>query len=471
MSETTFGTDGWRGIIARDFTFERLVQVASAVIRYLQDENLARRGLVIGYDRRFQSRSFAEEVADTAATYGLNVWLMQDFAPSPAVSWAVRHKNAGAGIMITASHNPPQYSGLKLKEYFGGSARPSTTAKIEYLLSQAALPHRGASPGRIETIDGRSAYQAALRAFINVDYLRTAACPIGIDVMHGATGDLLAAPLAELGFEVRLLHDADNPGFGGISPNPIAAHLGELAHLVRTGAATLGLATDGDGDRLAAIDENGEFLGPQELFPLLLNHLLWQRGERGRIIKSTSTTRMIDRICARFNLPLTEVAIGFKHACQAILDDQVLIAGEESGAPGIPRHLPDRDGQLAALLLLEAIGCAKRPLHELKHELQRQFGPLFYRQRNLPLPAVSPQALQRHLATLQPPSVAGLKVQATTRIDGVKWHLENEAWLLLRPSGTESLVRLYAEAPAGDIADALLDQGQEMVEGWERRPS
>jgi phosphomannomutase len=198
MSETTFGTDGWRGIIARDFTFERLVQVASAVIRYLQDENLARRGLVIGYDRRFQSRSFAEEVADTAATYGLNVWLMQDFAPSPAVSWAVRHKNAGAGIMITASHNPPQYSGLKLKEYFGGSARPSTTAKIEYLLSQAALPHRGASPGRIETIDGRSAYQAALRAFINVDYLRTAACPIGIDVMHGATGDLLAAPLTRI---------------------------------------------------------------------------------------------------------------------------------------------------------------------------------------------------------------------------------------------------------------------------------
>jgi phosphomannomutase len=469
MSEATFGTDGWRGVIARDFTLARLTQVTSAILRYLQDEHLAHRGLVIGYDRRFQSRAFAEEVADTAARYGLNVWLMQDFAPSPAVSWMVRHKNAGAGIVITASHNPPQYSGLKLKEYFGGSARPSTTEKIEYLLCQAALPHHGTSPGRIESIDGRSAYQAALRAFVNEDHIRAAACPIGLDVMHGATGDMLAAPLAELGFEVKLLHGGDNPGFGGINPNPIAAHLGELSHLVRTGAATLGMATDGDGDRLAAIDENGDFLGPQELFPLLLQHLLAQRGERGRIIKSTSTTRMIDRICARYNLPLTEVAVGFKHACQAILDDQVLMAGEESGAPGIPRHLPDRDGQLAALLLLESLGCSRRPLHELKRELQRQFGPLHYRQRNLPLPAVSPQALQRHLADLQPSSVAGLKVQATTRIDCVKWHLENEAWLLLRPSGTESLVRLYAEAPAGNTADALLDHGQEMVEGLERR--
>ncbi len=471
MSETTFGTDGWRGIIARDFTVARLVQVTSAIIRHLQDENLARRGLVVGYDRRFQSHAFAAEVADTAAACGLNVWLMQDFAPSPAVSWMVRHKNAGAGIVITASHNPPQYSGLKLKEYFGGSSRPATTEKIEHLLRQAALPHRGTALGRIETIDGRSAYQAALRAFVNEGHLRAAACPIGLDVMHGATGDLLAALLAEFGFEIRLLHGEDNPGFEGINPNPIAGHLGELTQLVRSGAASLGLATDGDGDRLAAIDENGEFLGPQELFPLLLHHLLAQRGEQGRIIKSTSTTRMIDRICAHYNLPLTEVAVGFKHACQAILDDQVLMAGEESGAPGIPRHLPDRDGQLAALLLLESLGCTKRPLHELKHELQRQFGPLYYRQRNLPLPTVSPQALPRHLASLQPSSVAGLKVQGTTRIDGVKWHLENEAWLLLRPSGTEPLVRLYAEAPAGDTADALLDHGQQMLEGSGLRPT
>ncbi|KIH77823.1 Phosphomannomutase [Geoalkalibacter ferrihydriticus] len=464
MSGPTFGTDGWRGIIARDFTFERVVQVTRAIIAYLEEENLAERGLVVGFDRRFQSRAFALEVAETAAQRGLKVWLADQFLPSPAVSWAVREKHAGAGIIITASHNPPQYNGLKLKEYFGGSARPAVTARIEKLLCGPLGNRRPLSPGTIETFDGLAGYRRQLQQLVPPAALRRAPRRLALDVMHGAAAGVLAPLLTSAGFQVVELRGDENPAFDGHAPNPSADHLGELTALVLSGQAALGLATDGDGDRLAAVDERGRYCGSQELFPIFLRHLVETRKQRGRVIKSASTTHLIDRICHAHNLPLSETAIGFKHACQAILDGQVLIAGEESGAPGIPFHLPDRDGQLATLLLLEAMGAGSGTLSGLCDNLQDQFGPLHYRQESLALPAMNCAGMGRRITELNPRTLCGRQVRSTNRIDGIKWLLEGDAWLLIRVSGTEPLVRLYAEAPLAQTAEDLIAQGKALIE-------
>lgn len=464
MSLTTFGTDGWRGIVARDFTFDRVREVTHAIIDYLDEEGLAAQGLVVGYDRRFQSAAFAREVAQTAAERGLHVYLAETFLPSPAVSHAVRDRQAAAGIIVTASHNPPQYNGLKLKEHFGGSARPSVTARIEVLLNTHQERHRpAASQGSIVPFDGLRAYRRALEQFIEADQVRRAAGAVALDVMHGAAAGVLAPLLLNLGFKVLELRGDENPAFEGHAPNPSVDHLAQLTHCVKSGQAALGLAVDGDGDRLAAIDEQGRYCGPQVIFPLLLLDLIQGRGRRGRVIKSVSTTHLIDRICSAYHLPLNETAIGFKHACQAILDDQVLIAGEESGAPGIPQYLPDRDGQLAALLLLECMGRRGQSLSRLCDQLHEEFGPLHYRQSRQRLQAADGSAMRRCIQNLTPSSLCGLRVRATNHIDGSKWLLDDDAWLLIRVSGTEPLIRIYAEAPRAATADALIDCGHALI--------
>ncbi|WP_305041898.1 phosphoglucomutase/phosphomannomutase family protein [Geoalkalibacter sp.] len=463
MSGPRFGTDGWRGIIARDFTFARVAEVTRAILSYLDEQGLAEQGLVVGYDRRFQSRAFAREVADTGAARGFDVWLTDQFLPSPAISWAVRDKHAAAGIIVTASHNPPQYSGLKLKEQFGGSARPAVTARIEGLLRRPAATPVARPQGQIRLFDGLSAYRRHLAQCFAPATLRRARQKVAIDVMHGAAAGILAPLLTDLGFCALELRGDENPAFDGHAPNPSAEHLGLLGGLIQRGEATLGLAVDGDGDRLAAIDETGAYCGPQVLFPLLLRYLVEGRGGRGRVVKSVSTTHLIDRICRAHDLPLSETAIGFKHACQAILDDDVLMAGEESGAPGIPRHLPDRDAQLAALLLLEALGAAGSTLSALREDLQARFGPLHYRQSSLRLPVMHCADMHRRIAALSPQRLCGREVLATNRSDGVKWLLAGDAWLLLRVSGTEPLARLYAEAPEAALAEELLACGEKLL--------
>lgn len=463
MSGPHFGTDGWRGIIARDFTFARVSEVTRAILSYLDEEHLREHGLVVGYDRRFQSQAFAREVAQTAAARGYEVCLADRFLPSPAVSWAVRDQNAAAGIIVTASHNPPQYSGLKLKEQFGGSARPAVTARIERLLRQPVETLAARPRGRIRLFDGLSGYRRHLEQCFDPLNLRRARQRLTLDVMHGAAAGILAPLLNELGYHALELRGDENPAFDGHAPNPSVEHLGLLRGLVQRGEATLGLAVDGDGDRLAAIDETGGYCGPQMLFPLLLRHLVEARGGRGRVIKSVSTTHLIDRICRAHGLPLSETAIGFKHACQAILDDDVLMAGEESGAPGIPRHLPDRDAQLAALLLLEALGAAGCTLSALREDLQSRFGPLHYRQSCLSLPVMHCADMQRRIVALAPHRLGGLRVLAVNRVDGVKWLLDGDAWLLLRVSGTEPLLRLYAEAPEAALAEELIACGKTLI--------
>lgn len=450
-----FGTDGWRGIIARDFTFATVAEVTNAIVTWLQEQELAGRGLIIGRDRRFLSSEFAGEAARIAAARGLNVDLVEDFLPSPGLSWAVRSRQAGAGIMITASHNPPEYSGIKLKENFGGSARPETTARIETLCRQGIRPSPP-GPGAVRRIEVREDYLSQLERCIDMAAIARSAPVIAIDAMHGAGAGFLGALLQRNGVPVLELRAEANPGFGGQAPNPVAANLSALSAAIRSGRARVGFATDGDADRLGAIDEAGTFCGPQIIFPLLLEHLLRYGDRRGRVVKSASTTRLVDRICARFGLPLSQTPIGFKYACQEMLKGDVLIAGEESGAPGIPDHLPDRDGLLAALLLLEAMAVRQLSLAGLAAELTRDYGPNCYRQSDFSLPEETLPEIAATVRELAPSTLAGRPVVGCDRLDGLKLTRDDGAWLLLRVSGTEPLLRLYAEADdAAGVAELL----------------
>src|ERR1039457_2160088 len=313
-----FGTDGWRGVIARDFTFDNLSIVAQATMDYLHREGLAEKGLVVGYDRRFLSREFAERIVEIAAANNIKVWFSDSYAPTPAVSWGVHELGAGGGVMITASHNPPEYNGFKFKESFGGSARPSTTSALEDIVVRNMTSNReileipfqkAVSEGKAEKIDLRAEYLRQLSAYVNLGLIRKAGIPVLVDPMFGAG----AGFFPELLPGVVEIHNIENPGFGGIPPEPTAEHLSELANKVKSGAFRVGLALDGDADRIGAIDETGEFFSSHQIFTVLLRHLYESKGLSGGVVKTVSTTMMVDLLCKKFGLPLLETPIGFKH--------------------------------------------------------------------------------------------------------------------------------------------------------------
>jgi phosphomannomutase len=327
---------------------------------YLQARCLAEKGLVIGYDRRFLSRCFAERVAEVMAGNGMKVKLADGYVPTPAISWAVRESGAGGGVMITASHNPPEYNGFKVKEFFGGPARPSTTRVLEEMVVHNISTGRGVSDidlnravsdGRITYFDAGESYCRQLARYVDIDLIRNAAIPLLVDPMFGAGS----------GFFARLLpgtveiHAEENPGFGGVPPEPTPQHLAELSSLVKGGAFSVGLALDGDADRIGAVDENGDFFSSHMIFVVILRHLHERRGMRGGVVKTVSTTRMVDLLCDRYGLELFETPIGFKHICELMLEHDILMGGEESGGLGVKGHIPERDGILMGLLLLEAM--------------------------------------------------------------------------------------------------------------------
>lgn len=334
--EIKFGTDGWRGVIAREFTFDNLSLVAQATMDYMKREGLADNGLVIGYDRRFLSREFAERVAEVASGNGIRVWLGNGCAPTPAVSWAVHEVRAGGGVMITASHNPSIYNGFKFKEAFGGSARPATTRALEELIAAnieaerpvLAIPLAEAlTSGLVEMIDMQTGYFHQLGSYVDLELIRKAAIQVVVDPMYGAGAGLI--PLLLPG--VDEIHTMENPSFGGRPPEPTEEHLTELALLVKDGPYRLGLALDGDADRIGAVDENGEFFSSHRIFTVILRHLYERKGLSGGVVKTVSTTRMIDLLCKKFGLELFETPIGFKHICELMLDNDILMGGKSRG--------------------------------------------------------------------------------------------------------------------------------------------
>jgi len=463
-----FGTDGWRGVIADTFTFDNLSLVAQATMDYMQQNGLAEKGLVIGYDRRFLSREFAERVAGIAAANGIRTWLSQGYSPTPAVSWAVHEKGAGAGVMITASHNPPRYNGFKIKESFGGSARPSTTKILEQMVADnmaasrpvlsQTLPEAIAS-GMVQLFDASAPYLDQLARYVDLELIRSCGIKAVVDPMYGAGSGFLP----HLVPGITEINGSENPSFGGHPPEPIAEHLCELSSLVQTGAFQVGLALDGDADRIGAVDEKGEFFSSHRIFTVLLRHLYERKGVRGGVVKTVSTTRMIDLLAQKYDLKLFETPIGFKHICEMMLEHDILMGGEESGGLGVKGHIPERDGILMALLLLEAMAMSGKGLRALLEETMDEIGHFHYARIDLPIENAAKKRLLEKLSAGGLAQIAGFEVVQHNFSDGFKYIFQDGSWLLIRPSGTEPVLRLYSEA--GDLArvELLLQAAREIA--------
>jgi phosphomannomutase len=463
-----FGTDGWRGVIAREFTFENVSIVAQATMDYMIREGLADKGLVIGYDRRFLSREFAERSAEIAVGNGIKVLLTEGYTPTPAVSWAVNARKTGLGIMITASHNPPVYNGFKVKESFGGSARPSTTKKIEEQVTDNIAKNRqilstpfaeALQRGMITQFDANREYYAQLQKYVDIDLIKMSSIPFVVDPMFGAGSGAFPVLIPQC----TEIHGDCNPAFGGQAPEPIMEHLQELSETVKNGAFRAGLALDGDADRIGAVDENGDFFSSHMIYTVLLRHLYERKGLRGGVVKTVSTTQMINLLAEKYGLELFETPIGFKHICELMLDNDILMGGEESGGLGVKGHIPERDGVLMGLLLLEAMAMSGKGLKQLLDETMDEIGYFFYRRIDLQIEQLAKEKLIDRLNSGGITEIAGVPVARTNFSDGFKFIFASGSWLLIRPSGTEPVLRLYSEAGSPEEVEKFLSAGRELA--------
>lgn len=465
-----FGTDGWRGIIAEDYTFANVRHAAAAIANYVLRHEEAGRGVCIGYDTRFASDRFAAAAAEVLASAGIPVQLANSITPTPALSFAVRQSGAAGGIMITSSHNPYQWNGVKYKASYGGSGKPSIMAAIESYLTHPLPP--ASHPAPIALVDFKPAYIRAITAFADLDRIAASPCKFAIDSMYGAGGSILGDIFSAIGVSCVNIRTRPDPLFPGINPEPIEPHVRALQQAVVEHRCHAGLVTDGDADRIGAADENGNFVDAHKIFAILLRWLLERKGWPGEVVRAFNTTRMLDRICARHNRKLHEVGIGFKYVCDLMLEREILIGGEESGGIGIQRHLPERDGLLNALLLANVMADERKTLGELVASLQQEYGEHHYGRIDLHIPdAIKNSAIAR--ARNGVASFAGMPVLRTETLDGIKFFLDNpearsrpnaaESWLLLRASGTEPLLRIYSESCSPESVEKLLHAGRDFT--------
>ena len=469
-----FGTDGWRGLIARDFTFENVRVAAAAVAAYLHSSTnpaeAPARGICIAYDSRFLSAEFARACAEVVAATGISVRLAREITPTPALSMAVRDLGAAGGIMITSSHNPFQWNGVKYKAWFGGSGSPSIISAIEGYLG-APVP-RAATPAPIEEVDFIAPYMAAIEKFADLDLIAQSGFKFGIDSMYGAGRTLLGGVFTRLGVDFVQIRGTIDPLFPGINPEPIEPHIRALGEAVVAHGCHAGLCTDGDADRIGATDEHGNFVDPHKIFSVLLSWVLKYKGWPGDVTRAFNTTKMLDRICARYGRTIHEHGIGFKYVVDFMQAQEIVMGGEESGGIGFQRHLPERDGMLNALLLANVMAQENKTLGQLVADLQAEYGEHQYGRIDLHIPdEIKLGAIARAKALKQGDTAfAGMPILRVDTLDGVKFYLDNpeaktkpnaaESWLLLRASGTEPLMRIYSESCSRESVARLLEAGR-----------
>jgi phosphomannomutase len=470
-----FGTDGWRGVIADDFTFANVRIAAEAVAAYVHAKEDRAKGLCIGYDTRFGSRAFARTCAEVVASSGIPVLLANDITPTPALSFGVRERKAAGGIMITSSHNPAQWNGVKYKAWYGGSGKPSIIAEIESYLGQPV--ERSAQPAPISQVDFLPSYLKAIESFADLELIATSGMKFAIDSMYGAGRTIISDIFTRIGVaHVQIRGDVD-PLFPGINPEPIEPHIRALGEAAVANGCHAGLCTDGDADRIGATDEHGNFVDPHKIFSVLLNWVLRRKGWPGAVTRAFNTTKMLDRICAKHGRELVEHGIGFKYVCDLMLEREILMGGEESGGIGFQRHLPERDGLLNALLLANVMAEEGKTLGQLVADLQAEYGEHQYGRIDLALPdEVKNSAIGRARALKAgDPVFAGMPILRQETLDGVKFYLDNpeaatkpeaaETWLLLRASGTEPLMRIYAESCSKESVAGLLESARRFALG------
>lgn len=461
-----FGTDGWRAVIGEDFTPENVAQVIQAFADLYPGLSEKGRPVIIGYDRRLKSQESAELIASVLVANDIPTYLSQKFCPTPCVSWLTKEKKAAAGIMVTASHNPPTWNGIKFKESYGGAAsqeylRP-IEERIEENLKKGKRPKQTPlkQSDRFYFFDPHQEYLQALRSLVDLDLIQKAGFKILYDPLYGAGSGFLEKLL---GPQVKTIHPEADPNFGGLNPEPIQPYVNEAMEKMRSGHYSVCLITDGDADRIGCIDEKGNYVTSHQIFALLLKHLVENRSMRGKVLKSVSTTVQIDRLCERYGLPLKVTPIGFKFLSPAMKEKDVLIGGEESGGIGIPHHICERDGLFCALLLLELMAVKGTLMAKLVQDLQDEVGPCFYRRLDWKLSQEKIEGVKSRLAQFKPKTLGGKKVKKIVTLDGYHFSLEEDSWLLIRPSGTEPLLRTYAEAPAMDQVETLLSEAKKAL--------
>ncbi len=461
LDPIAFGTSGWRARIAETYTFGNVRRLTAAIAAHLLETGEAARGAVVGYDTRFLSEEFGAAAAGVLARAGVPTRLAAAATPTPTVAHAVVHHGAAAGITITASHNPAHDNGLKLSGASGGPALPEVTRAVEARV--AALDDPGPPPlaelrasGRLRDADFAPAYLAQCRRMVDLDAVRRARLRVVVDVMHGPARGYLDRLLEEAGCEVVLLHGHRDVTFGGHPPEPVEPYLGELIAAVRERGAHLGLATDGDADRFGVVDRDGTVLAANPVLALVLRHLLRHRGWRGGVARSVATTHLLDALAARYACPLHETPVGFKYLGDLITHGTAIFGGEESGGMSLKGHPPEKDGILACLLAAEVVAVEGTALGRVLERLHGEVGRLLSIRVNVPLSPAAREALPKRLEA-PPPALAGRAVTRVQTTDGLKLHLGDGAWVLVRPSGTEPVARLYVEAPDGATLDALRD--------------
>lgn len=479
-----FGTDGWRAVISDSFTFANVRLVAQAIADVVREQTTGREThatplrMVVGFDTRFLSDRYAREVACVFAANGIHVDLTHADTPTPAVSYAIVAHGAAGGIMITASHNPPRYNGIKFKAAYGGSASPADCKRVEARLLENEAAGRtpqimdfddAEASGLVERFDPRPGYRTHLADLIDFDTIRRAKLRVVVDAMYGAGRGYLADFLQQAGADVFELRGEMNPGFNGIHPEPIARYLQPLAVEMSRGEWHLGLATDGDADRIGAMAPGGRFIDPHVIMALSLRYLVRKRQQRGMIVKTVSTTQMLNRMADTYGLELRETPVGFNHISDLMMAHDVLIGGEESGGISIKGHIPEGDGVLMGLLLAEMVAAQGGNFDALLADLVREVGPFFYARNDFHLKPVSgrPPFTKAEMVTrlTQPPpaELGGMAVARVGVADGVKFVLADDSWLLIRPSGTEPVLRMYAEADSPDRVQSLLRAGEGLV--------
>jgi len=462
-----FGTDGWRAIIADTFTFENVRAAAQATAEYFKIVEGCEPAVFVGFDVRFQSKAFAQAVAEVIAANGFRVVMLDRPYPTPYVSFEVRRRKFVGGIMITASHNPPAFNGFKVKAHFGGSATPAITAKIEEALSVGAVYDRPGGhrpPLQLETVGPEGFYFEHVKSLLDWDRISKSKLKIVVDSLHGCGGYILEELLRGTTCTVRTIRGNPDPLFGGIHPEPMMPQLEPLGEAVRNSGSHVGLATDGDADRLGIVDENGQYVNTLQTLSLLLLHVYRTKGWRGAVARTYSQSLLIPRIARTFGLELYECPIGFKNIGELMLEREILIGGEESGGIGLSRHLPERDGIFINLLFLDLLAASGKSCTELIHDMWKEFGEFHYDRRDLHVPIETGNAVVAKWRTDPPATFAGRRVQDVGKLDGSKVFLEKNSWILFRQSGTEPLLRVYCEAPAQSAVAEIMAAGLQFVE-------
>jgi alpha-D-glucose phosphate-specific phosphoglucomutase len=464
-----FGTDGWRGIIADDFTFENVRRVAGAIASYVLKNEDRERGLIIGYDTRFASQRAAQVVAEVIAKAGIPIKLANDYTPTPAISLAVKQQGAAGGVVVTSSHNPWNWNGVKFKGKFGGSATPAIMRKVEAELYADAMP-KASKAAKIEEVDLKQAYIEAICRFADMNLISKADFNFAVDSMYGSGRGVLTKIFSEHKINYVAIRQELNPLFPDINPEPIEPHTAMLQSTVVKERCHAGLATDGDADRIGAVAEDGSFVDSHKCFSILLRWVLERKKWPGDVVRAFNTTRMLDRIAAKYGRKLFECSIGFKHIADLMMEREIAMGGEESGGIGYGRYIPERDGILNCLLLANVMAEESKPLGQLVADLQREFGPHYYGRRDL---HISDDRKQRAIRRAQAESTTQLgpfRVLRKEGLDGIKFFLDAptdgngaEPWVLFRASGTEPLLRVYAEAASPELVNDILTESEVLV--------